>query len=110
MSATVTYSFKIADDTIAKVVPNTSFSADNKSVQSFNIINTDSPVTIDLTELVNVKAVFISSAQAITATINGQAIALDDFLFMKVTALTSLTITTAETTKHLVEVILWGSD
>lgn len=110
MSESATYQFQIADNLLKKVVSDATFSFDNKIVQSINIIDTDSTITITLTELVIVKALLINSAKAITVTINGQAISFDDFLFMKVTALTSLTIETAETTKHAVEIVLWGSD
>ena len=110
MSLSVTYQFKIADDLIKKVISDATLSFDNRVVQAINIVNTDSTVTIDLTELVNVKALFISSAQPMTVTINTKAISLTDFLFITVESLTSLTIETAETTKHAVEIVLWGSD
>jgi len=110
MSESATYQFRIADDLIRKIISDATFSFDNKVVQAINIINTDSTVTIILTELVNVKALFISSVKPITVTINGQAISFDDFMFIKVTALASLTIETAETTKHAVEIVLWGRD
>ena len=104
------YKFELYDGLINKSLQNEEFSFDNRKTSSMNIVDIDGEIIIDLTELVNVKALYIYSAKPIIVKINSQTINFNDFMFIKVTSLTSLSIQTVETTAHLVNVILWGSD
>ena len=103
------YSFSISDGVLKKQLSSEQFSFDHNSVLSRNINSGDATVTVDLTDFTTVVAVMVTSTLGITLTVNGVAIALTNFLFMEVSALTSLTVACSDVTGSEVEIIVWGT-
>jgi len=103
------FSFDIADGLIKKKLSSVQFNFNNKTVFSRNVKDSDSTVTIDLTDVGTVKTVLVTSTKEITLTVNGVGIAVTNFLFMEVSSLTSLTIACSDTEGSQVEIVIWGT-
>ena len=103
------YSFSVRDGSLKKEIASTQFNFTHKGVLDRNVNNADSIVTVDISEFTTVTAVMVLSSLPITLTVNGVAIAVTNFLFMEVSALTSLTVACTDTTGSEVEIVVWGT-
>jgi len=103
------YSFSVSDGIIKRKLSSIQFSFSHRAVLSRNVNSGDSTVTIDLTDFSTVVAVLVTSTKSITLTVNGQAISVTNFLFMEVSALTSLTVACSDATGSDVEIVIWGT-
>ena len=80
----------------------------DKKGLSRNINNADGSVSIDISALGTVKALLISSDKPITATINAQDVLVEDFVFMTLAGLTSLSVSCSDVTGAQVSVRIWA--
>ena len=103
------YSFSVRDGSLKKEIASTQFNFTHKGVLDRNVNSADSVVTVDISEFTTVTAVMVISTLEIILTINGTAIAVTNFLFMEVLALTSLTVACSDTTGSEVEIVVWGT-
>lgn len=70
--------------------------------------DTDGDITIDISEITTVKALFVQSTGPVTVEINTEDVEVTDILFISLAELTSLKISTAETTDISIEVAVFG--
>ncbi len=103
------YSFNISDGSLKKEIASTQFNFTHKSGLKRNVNSADSIITVDISDFTTVTAVMVISTLAITLTVNGTAIAVTNFLFMEVSALTSLTVACTDATGSEVEIVVWGT-
>jgi len=106
---TLYYTLDLNDSEIKKRLENQPITFDERKSITRNINSGDSDVTIDISALGTVKALYINSSLAITATINGVAVLVEDVLLISLTDLTSLVISCSDATGAEVTVILWAS-
>tara|TARA_Y100000310_G_scaffold330453_1_gene402105 strand:+ start:299 stop:640 length:342 start_codon:yes stop_codon:yes gene_type:complete len=83
-----------------------------KKELTVHLIDTDGTISFTFSEIAaaaDVAALLITSAvtDGISATINGQAVLVDSLMFTHLTALTSLTLSTTDTTGGNVTVTIW---
>jgi len=106
---TLYYTVDLSDQELKKRLENQEIAFDERKSLTRNINSGDSSVTVDITELGTIKALYIKSSLPITATINGTAILVKDFLFTSLSLLNTLAISCSDETGAEVAVILWAS-
>lgn len=104
------YSIGINDSLNVFEVKNSSLSFSKRGALSRNVKLADSIITIDLTNLGVIKALYIETDLQITVTLSGEAILVDKILFIQLAALDSLTISCSDSVNGAnVKILLWGS-
>lgn len=106
---TIYYSLEIKDGQSKILLEDKEISFGEKLVIERNINLADSAVTIDFSSLGTIRALYIYSTKAITATINGSAILVSEMLFVSLTDLTTLTILCLDATGAEVKVVVWAT-
>jgi len=103
------YSFELNDSVVKEVLSNEQVTFDERKSITRNVNSGDSTVTVDLTELGTIGALHIKTSGSITVTLNGQALAVNSFLFVTLDDLTSLTLACSDTDGYEVTVTLWSA-
>jgi len=103
------YSVKISDSFLKQEIENSTVSFDTRKTLFRKLAVADGSVTIDLTTIGTVKALYISSTGPIVAVVNGADIAIKKSLFMELTSLTSLAVSCSNSSGYDIIVIVWGN-
>ena len=102
------FSMNFRDGDFRKFFEDQEISFYDKKSLSRNINNADGSVSVDISALGDVKALLISCDKPITATINAQAVLVEDFVFMTLVELTSLSILCTDVTGAQVDIRIWA--
>jgi hypothetical protein len=104
----MTISYDLRIDTLDKNLVNQKITYEKEHKVIRNILDTDGIITVDISAFTKAKALYVESSGTVTVTINGQAILIEDILWMSLQELTSLTFETTETSLITVEVAVFG--
>ena len=112
MSSSLVYTIKVQDASLMRDFINRSLSYNSRIDIDRVIMDTDGVVTLDLTQLGagdSPSTLFVFASKEITVTINGTEIQVQNFLFMDVTNLTSLSVSCSDAVGAQVLAVVWGS-
>ncbi len=102
------FSASFRDNEIRKSFEDQEVSFYDKKSLSRNINNADGSVSIDISALGTIKALLISCDIPITAIINTEDVLIENFVFMTLAGLTSLSISCSDATGAQVDIRIWA--
>jgi hypothetical protein len=107
--STVYYSFDVSDTLIKKNISSQEISFAKRTLFNRNVKDTDGDVTVDLSNVGTAKGVYVKTDIEISLKVNGNIIPVTSFLFMTISALTTLAVACSDTNGASVEIVVWGS-